>query len=216
MEFMSLAEFDQAFFSRYHGQYNSQQALWGEPEPQPASKLQKISTMISFGVMALVGFCVLLLVAPRPFGVKLLNVTSGSMRPRYNVGCMVYAVPTKFEKIKVGQDVSYVLSTGQTSTHRVIGLNRADRTLTVQGIHSSEFAETVNEVNVLGVVRFHIPKLGGWLDNSKVKMAAGIVLVALIGLSFYLGYLGKGTQTPPEEKKQRMHATKKTPAAALL
>ena len=190
MDFMSLEEFDLTFFSRYLSPIPT---AAGSAKPT-VNKYQKISAIFGTGLWVVLSVGILFLVAPRFLGVKYLTVISGSMRPKYNVGCMVLAVPTKFEKIQVGNDVSYVLSTGETSTHRVIGLNRADRTLTVQGIHSSEFAEVVNEVNVIGVVRFHVPKLGGWLENGKFKVAAGIVLAGLIGISFYLSFLGKGEE----------------------
>jgi len=97
-------------------------------------------------------------------------------------------VPTKFEKIKLGDDVAYKLDAGMNATHRVMDIDRENRTLVTQGIHDSEFPETVQYDRVVGVVRFHINRLGGVIDKLNGETGIYIkIMIVLAGLLLAVG-----------------------------
>lgn len=196
MEFRSLEEFDREFFARYgasqrHGvPYDpflreAAPPLPAQPEEaRESGPLQIMYTVVSYAIIALLAMAILGFVAPLPFGVKLLNVQSGSMQPEYNINTLLWVVPTKFEKIKVGNDVTYRLESGQLTTHRVIEIDRENRRLTTQGIHNSEFAEIIGYEQVRGVVRFHVHAIGGAME--KLSGEQGIYITIMIILAILL------------------------------
>ena len=126
MKFMSLEEFDRVFFSRYApgGAQGGGPAVdpflreagppapQEDPQPQQKDPMQILNTVIGYAVIALLVAGILGFAAPLAFGVKLLNVTSGSMQPDYPVNSLLWVVPTKYEKINIGDDVTYTLPTG--------------------------------------------------------------------------------------------------------
>jgi len=225
MEFRSLEEFDRAFFARYGtagdaaygapgGTLGMRPAthdpfLWdaapppagGAASPQKPGPLQIVNSVVSYAIIALLALAIIGFVAPLPFGVKLLNVRSGSMQPYYNVNTLVWVVPTKYEKIKVGDDVTYKLPIGALSTHRVIGLDRASRTLTVQGTHNSVSSETIEYEQVQGVVRFHIHGVGGMMDTLNgesgiyIKVMLFLAVALIWGASYFLSKMKPGQLT---------------------
>ena len=209
----SLEEFDSAFYAGYGQQAQDCLPFMPLPgAPQSADRvvfagltggqLQKICAWVSYIVMAVMLVGVLLFVAPKMFGVKYLEIESGSMRPRYEVGDLVVAVPAKFENIKKGDDVSYTIAENQAVTHRVIDIYENREELIVQGIHDSEFVEVVEMENVLGVVRFSAPKMGRWINIGWVRWGTIFGLLALSLLAGYIGNaLGKGGQ-PPKKKRR--------------
>ena len=233
MEFRSLEEFDRAFLAKYGAAGNiygaaENGAFSGAPPavydpflreaapspeeasgPKESNPLQLVSSVVSYVVIALLALGIIAFVAPLPFGVKLLNVTSGSMQPDYPVNSLLWVVPTKYEKIRVGNDVAYKLPTGQNSTHRVISIDRENNMLTVQGIHNSKFPEDILYSQVQGVVRFHVHGIGNLLERFNGRQ--GIYLTAAIILGILLLWLGaflvsklKAGQLFPQRKDTRI------------
>ena len=206
MEFRSLEEFDREFFARYGAQRGAgdQDPFLREAAPPPAEEpagesgpLQVLYAVFSYVVIALLVVGIVVFIAPLPFGVRLLNVTSGSMRPDYPPNALLWVVPTKFEKINVGDDVTYKLDPGQVPgtnvTHRVIKIDRENGTLLAQGIHDSAGIETVRYEQVVGVVRFHVHGLGRvmyTINESEagvyIKIAFVFTVVLLWGGFFFL------------------------------
>ena len=188
MEFRSLEEFDREFFARYGAQRGADHhdpflreaapPLTKEPTEE-SGPLQILYAVMSYVIIALLVVAILGFIAPLPFGVKLLNVTSGSMQPDYPPGALLWVVPTKFAKIKVGDDVTYKLDPGQVPgtnvTHRVIEIDREKSTLLTQGIHDSAGTETVQSNQVVGVVRFHVHGLGNVMHTVN-ESEAGIYI----------------------------------------
>ena len=211
MEFKSLEEFDRAFFARYEHEEDDGLSPIDFPSKDlpvlgrlSGRQLQTLSAAISYGLISLLLLGVLMLVVPKIFKIMPLRVQSGSMFPQYKIDSLVWAFPTKFDKIKVKDDVSYLIETGQAVTHRVIRINPVDRTLTVKGIHNSVAEETVSELNIIGVVRFSLPKLGGWLDDTRIKVVAGLIAAALFCASIYLGRLGKAADNQQSLRRKQI------------
>lgn len=234
MEFRSLEEFDRAFFAAYgtgdgYGEGDGMRTnpydpfLQGAASPpgakpnakkkkQKQTPLQIVHAVISYIIIAFLVVAIVGFIAPLPFGVKMLNVQSGSMTPKYNVGTLVWVFPTAFDKIKVGNDVTYQLPTGVYSTHRVIEIDSTQQILTVQGIHASEFSEKINYGQVVGVVRFSIKGLGSVMDvlNGEsgiyIKILIVLAVALLWGASFVMskmksGGFGGGNNNPNKQKQ---------------
>lgn len=146
----------------------------------------------------------LLFGAPRLFGVKMFNVISGSMRPTYEIGDLVYAVPTKAEKIKDGDVITFVLGESlKVATHRVVKADIENQQYYTKGdANSNEDGAPVLYQNVVGVVRFSLPKVGGVLEYAGTPTGRIISITALIALIFLTMILNIGAgsdEAEPEE-----------------
>jgi len=216
MEFRSLEEFEREFFARYSpAQRGAGDPFLREAAPPPAGEVsgtqnstpvQMMCAVFSWVIIAVLAVGILTIVAPLPFGVKMLNVQSGSMEPELPVSSLLWIVPTKFEKIKLGDDVTYKINSGTNVTHRVIDIDRENRTLVAQGIHASEFADLVRYDQVVGVVRFHMKQLGGVMDKLngdtgiyiKIMIVLAVLLMA-VG-SYLLSKAGSGQSGAPQKR----------------
>lgn len=148
--------------------------------PLPA----RILRAVMHGVCALLLLVVCALGIPQFLGVHEFNVMTGSMTPTYPIGTLVFAVPCDASQIAVGDVVSCVMNENlDVITHRVVVNDTAARTITTRGdTNNSDDAPVLYE-NVLGVVRFSIPVLGGVVDyftGSMQGRIVGIVLLACI------------------------------------
>jgi len=210
MEFRSLEEFDREFFARYgtaQRSANPYDPFLAENAPALAGKagkqeeqtpLQVVNAVVSYTIIALLTLAIIGFILPIPFGVKMLNVTSGSMQPDYNVNTLLWIVPAKYEKINVGDDVTYRLFNGELSTHRVIDIDRAAGTLTVQGIHASVNSELISYREVVGVVRFHVHGMGGVMETFNgdsglyLKILLVLAVLVLWGASYFISRMKPG------------------------
>ena len=198
MEFLSLEAFDQAFFARYGGEQRegTTETLWAANVPATSgppevagrmAMLQKAYSIASVAIMVLLAAVIVAFVAPLPFGVKMLNVQSGSMASVYPIDTLVWIVPTKFEKIKVYDDITYVINNGNTFvTHRVQEIDTENQIFTTKGTDNSAFSEQVPFKDVQGVVRFHMKGMGKTMETLNSREGVYIkVLIVLAAVAFY-------------------------------
>lgn len=193
MEFKNLDEFDKEFMVTFYNDYSSAGMKSNpfdlrsyEANPRlPKEKAGKEKTTrdlvfaaVSYAVIGILAASILLFFVPTLFGVKLLNIESGSMKRVYPIGTLVWAFPTKYEKIDVGDDVTYALETGKPVTHRVIAMDKANMTLTVQGTDNSAFSEIIRYDQVVGVIRFHVKRIGPAM--AKISGQDGYLITGMI------------------------------------
>ncbi len=100
---------------------------------------------------------------------------------------MLYAVPTAFEKIKAKDVITFKAQGGVMVTHRVMEINYQDGLLFTKGdANNIEDGYPVEYRNVIGVVRFSIPKVGSFLTLlSSFKVKLTIITFALGFLVFH-------------------------------
>ena len=141
-------------------------------------------------ILCLVLFiCVCVVGVPRLFGVNEFNILTGSMSPDYPAGTLVFVQPKDPSAIRPGEVVSVVMNDNlDVLTHRVVSNNYDDNTITTRGdANNSDDAPTLYE-NVVGVVCFSIPYVGGVVDflvNDSFGRIVGIgVLVTILALTF--------------------------------
>lgn len=130
-----------------------------------------------------------MVVGPKLFGVQLRAVLTGSMEPELPVGSLIVAAPAPFEKVKVGDDVTFVINKDlKVVTHRVIAKDEGNQMVTTKGVANKMSDAPTRYENVLGVVRFHVPYVGYpllWLGTAQGKIIsiaafAAILLILLL------------------------------------
>lgn len=150
--------------------------------PLPALVLRGVM----HGICAVLLLCVCALGIPRLFGVQEFNVLTGSMTPAYPVGTLVFTAPCDPAEIQAGDVVTCVMNEDlDVITHRVVANDPAAGTITTRGdANNSDDAPTLYE-NVVGVVKFSVPGIGGvinYFTTTEQGRIAGIALLASIVL----------------------------------
>lgn len=124
------------------------------------------------------------------FGIHSYAVISASMSPEIPTASLVLAKEIPFEKLEVGDVVTYMVAEDQTVTHRITSIDKEKKKITTKGdANDQEDSKPVSYENVIGKVIFHLPYLGYLmvLTNSKgsVFFIAGIGIM-LFALNFLL------------------------------
>lgn len=153
--------------------------------------MKRISKIISWFLTGILLVSVILLVLPRLFGVELYSVLSGSMKPSYCVGDLIYTAPVDAEEIKEGDVISFRMGTDHTVvTHRVIGMDREKEEFYTKGdANSLQDGNPVSYGDIIGVVSYKIPKLGyllGYLGTTSGKIIMITAILAIYILSVIL------------------------------
>lgn len=143
--------------------------------------MSAVTTVLLVFIVALA----ILLAGVRILGYTPYAVLSGSMTPKYKIGDLVYSKEVDFEDIEVGDVITFVADSNLTVvTHRITEIDEENRTFTTKGdANSTEDAGQVAYENVLGVVKFSIPKLGyvsNYISTKSGKYVTAAVLVLLI------------------------------------
>lgn len=143
-------------------------------------------------VCAALLLCVCAIGIPRIFGIQEFNVLTGSMTPAYPVGTLVFAVPTEPEDIQVGDAVSYIMNEQlDVITHRVVENNAEDQTITTRGDANNSNDAPCAYANIIGVVKFSVPGVGGAIDYFTNNMSGRVVGLTLLGMVVALTLLSE-------------------------
>ena len=145
----------------------------------------------------LIGIVVLLaiaLVGVRLIGLQPFVVLSGSMRPTYEVGSLIYVKSVDYKELQVGDPITYMISQDTIVTHRIIEVlvdeEEPDtiRYFTQGDANEQPDGTSVHYKNVIGKPIFSIPYLG-YVSNyiqhppgMYVAIAAGAILILLVFL----------------------------------
>lgn len=129
----------------------------------------------------------ILLVGVRLFGYVPYAILSPSMTPTYCVGDLVYVKKTPPEKIEKGDTITFVANKELTLvTHRVDDVDREKGVFYTKGdANESRDNAPVIYKNVVGVVRFSLPKLG-YISNYISTESGRYVAFAVIGVLLLL------------------------------
>lgn len=155
--------------------------------------IKKTANILSTLAVILALVLVLLLVAPRVFGMHVFTVLSGSMEPVYPVGSMIYVKSVDPFQLNEGDVISFLLDEDTVATHRIVGIVADDedesviRFRTKGDANDAEDGSLVHCRNVVGTPIFTIPKLGYFADYIQhppgmyiAISAAAIVLLILL------------------------------------
>lgn len=140
-----------------------------------------LSWLLVFAVVLLA----VALVGVRILGYTPYAILSPSMTPQYQVGDLVYVKSCPPEEIAVGDAITYVANEDLLLvTHRVTQNDRDKRCFITKGdANNTEDLAPVLYENVLGTVRFSLPKLGfvsTYLTSQSGRYAGAAIAFALI------------------------------------
>ncbi len=124
---------------------------------------------------------------PSIFGVRLMSVLSGSMRPALQPGDMIISREVDSEDIQVGEIVTFKVNNSTIVTHRVVEVvekNNKNFFRTKGDANNVEDNNLVSSQDLLGVFLFNIPK-GGYIANF-IRTPKGFGIVILLPISLLL------------------------------
>ena len=151
------------------------------------SILPALCSLIGTGLLVIVLLLLIPITMPRVFGYEMYNVISGSMSPSIPTGSLVLVEPVVGEDIEE-DDVIAFYKNGSVVTHRVTYNNKIEDFFRTKGdANESEDFETVDYKNLIGRVKFHIPRLGEFCSNMTSTFGKMYLLALIIlGLLFHL------------------------------
>lgn len=143
-----------------------------------------LATLLMLGLLAVAG----LLFIPRAMGYDEFAVLSGSMKPKLQVGSLVYTKEVKESNFKKGDIVTFKLAKDTIVTHRIEEIN-SDGTYTTKGdANNTVDGATITKENIVGKYSFNIPYLGYVSIYSKTPIGVA-VLCGLIVIVLLLNFL---------------------------
>ena len=156
--------------------------------------IKRIWNWISGVLVGIVVLLAIALVGVRLIGLKPFVVLSGSMRPTYEVGSLIYVKSVDYKELKVGDPITYMISQDTVVTHRIIEVlvDEEDpntlRYFTKGDANDTPDGTSVHYKNILGKPVFSIPYRGyvsHYIQNPPgmyVAIAAGAILILLVFL----------------------------------
>ena len=154
----------------------------------------KIWNWISGVLVGIVVLLAIALVGVRLIGLKPFVVLSGSMRPTYEVGSLIYVKSVDYKTLQVGDPITYMISQDTIVTHRIIEVlvDEEDpdtiRYFTKGDANAVADGSSVHYKNIIGKPVFSIPYLGyvsNYIQNppgTYIAIAAGAILIMLVFL----------------------------------
>ncbi|WP_142255394.1 signal peptidase I [Bacillus sinesaloumensis] len=124
---------------------------------------------------------------PSIFGYSIMTVLSGSMEPLLEPGDIIFVEELDPNQVQMNDVITYRNGQQTFVTHRVIDIIRTDGQLSFQtkgDANNVEDQELVSPNQVVGALKFHIPKVGHIVNEMKNPLAISIVFAIMI--AFYL------------------------------
>lgn len=149
---------------------------------------RKIWSITTTVLVVLIVVSALFLMGARIVGLRVYTVLSGSMKPTYNPGDLIYVKNVDPEEIKVGDPITFVMNENLVvATHRVVDIDYENQRFYTKG-DGNQIADTnpVHFKNLIGKPLFHIPYLGyisSWVQSPPgiyVAIGAGIMLIGIV------------------------------------
>jgi len=179
--------------------------------------IKRVWNWISGVLVGIVVLLVLALVGVRLVGLKPYVVLSGSMRPTYEVGSLVYVKSVDYRELKVGDPITYMISQDTVVTHRIIEVLVDEenpetlRFVTKGDANDQPDGASVHYKNIIGKPVFSVPYLGyvsNYIQNPPgmyIAIAAGAVLILLVFLPDVFADEGKKKK---DDSKCGTHASR--------
>lgn len=119
-------------------------------------------------------------------GYRSYTVLSGSMKPRFYPGDIVITKHKNKTDIQVNDIVTYIDNDGVIITHRIIE-ETPEGYITKGDNNNVEDADILIKENIIGEVKFSIPKIGYVMDflSKPMVIAAEMILLAAFIFFYY-------------------------------
>lgn len=179
-------------------------------------KLKKIWDVVSVVLVTLVVIIAILLAGARVAGLQVYNVISGSMRPTYREGDLIYVKTVDAESIKPGDAITFVLNEKLTvATHRVVSVDGENSLFYTKGDANKNPDEVpVHFKNLIGKPVFKVPLLGYVSDFVQHPPGTYIAIagVAALAIGVFLPdviqlFSGKKKEAESNEQTDDMEET---------
>lgn len=119
-------------------------------------------------------------------GAKGYAVTSPSMKDTLNVGDVVFVKPVEFDNLQVGDIVTVASSDkGKFFTHRVVDINKTERTITTRGdANGADDPMPTEAERIVGKVWYSVPLLGffAFIPGLGTSRYTGLIIIALVAV----------------------------------
>lgn len=141
--------------------------------------------------------------APIIMGFRPVVVLTGSMKPTFPVGSIVYYHKCNFEDLQVGDAITFKAEDSLV-THRITTVNGLSRTVVTKGDNNdTEDPVPVEENEIVGkTTKFAIPYAGYFVTYGKEPIAiAGMAAVLLI--NYVLESLCSGQKGEKKNENQK-------------
>lgn len=165
---------------------------------QTKTKFEKVWNIVSTVLVVILVLFAIFLLGSRIIGLRVFNVISGSMEPKYSKGDLIYVDEVKVNEItnskdspvKVGTPITFVVDNTLTvATHRVVRIDYEEQKIYTKGdANKDEDRQPVLFKNVIGVPVFSIPLLGYVADfiqnppGTYIAIGVGLLLILLVFL----------------------------------
>lgn len=193
-------------------------------QKKPAKKnkaLSIISSVLFYAVlvaMVLGAFLMRSTSKGSPFvfaGFSAANVLTSSMEDVYPKGSLIVTKSVDAKELKVGDDITYMISETSSITHRIIGITEnyqgtGERAFETKGtMNKNPDKEMVAAVNVVGKVVFHSKALGDFANFVRTNWPFLLFVIVVVGgLITFLKWNAKKSDSDEEEQEHK-HKKKK-------
>ncbi len=151
-------------------------------------------------------------------GISAANILTSSMEDVYPLGTLIITKQMDAKELKIGDDITFMVSEETSITHRIIGITEnyhgtGQRAFETKGTNNpNPDKEMVAASNVVGKVIFSSKVLGDIANFVKTNWPILIfVLIVVIGLISFLKWNAKNNygEEDEEEKKEEKSKTQK-------
>lgn len=125
---------------------------------------------------------------PNIFGIKSYVITSGSMKPKYDIGSLIYVKKTSPYEVKEKDAITFYMTSSKiVATHEVYKIDKENEKFYTRGINNKDDkGNIVNDAapvpfsRLIGKTVFSIPYIG--YVNRFITSSPGIYLVIFMTL----------------------------------
>ena len=177
-----------------------------------AQVIRIISKTLNILLVSIIVVLAVLLGGIRLFGLTPYTVLSGSMEPTYHVGSVIYVSDVSADELKVGDPLTYHLSSGIVVTHRINEILNQDSqpSFIVKG-DANDYVdgEPVPQSAIIGRPVFSIPYLGyvsEYVTHPSGLITVAIICIAVLILSFGVDAILKVQEPKPDDTQETEEA----------
>lgn len=168
--------------------------------------IKGVQTAINVMLALIILVLLLVFFVPQCMGYQPYNIQTGSMRPKYPIGSMIYVKAASFDAIHKGDVITYRTAedSGWVVTHRVTKIDKKEQTIVTKGDANNSEDGAISYGSVIGKAsNFSIPYLGKIsteYQNGNGKIITVVCIVVLLGVSFLLDLVKKQTNLEEGEE----------------
>lgn len=131
-------------------------------------KIRRIVSILLIVLLVAIAMCT---VGVRVAGFQPYHVDSASMEPSIPVGTLIYVRHIDFQKLQLGDVITFVNSNSDVVTHRIISIDYDNEIVRTKGdANKYEDIQPTTAENIIGKVYLQFPYLGNiskWMDSFR-------------------------------------------------